>query len=64
MRVVVEKERKALAVSYEGTLGGLLEKLSIPPESIVASRAGTLLGEDSMLEDEDEIVLHSVISGG
>jgi len=46
------------------TLGAALQKISILPESVIASREGELILEDEILRNEDIVKLVSVISGG
>jgi sulfur carrier protein ThiS len=41
-----------------------LKRLNIPNNSILAIRNGSLLTEDEMLHDDDQIELVAVISGG
>jgi len=46
------------------TLLSALEKIGVPPEAVLATRAGELILEDEILFDGQEIRLVSVISGG
>jgi sulfur carrier protein ThiS len=46
------------------TLHAALEKCSILPESVIATRGGELILEDEILDEGDEIKLIAVISGG
>lgn len=46
------------------TLGAALEKCSIIPEGVIATRQEDLILEDEILQDGDEIRLIAVISGG
>jgi thiamine biosynthesis protein ThiS len=46
------------------TLLSALEKLSISPETVLATRDGELITEDEILQDGDHIRLVAVISGG
>ena len=46
------------------TLLSALEKIGIPCEAVLATRAGELILEDEILLDGQEIRLVSVISGG
>jgi sulfur carrier protein ThiS len=41
-----------------------LKKISILPESVIATRAGEMITEDELLRDGEVIKLVSVISGG
>ncbi|MBL7163556.1 MAG: MoaD/ThiS family protein [Anaerolineales bacterium] len=46
------------------TVRSALEKLEIPPESVIATREGELVTDDELIEDGELIKLISVISGG
>jgi sulfur carrier protein ThiS len=46
------------------TLQHALQKSSILPESVIATRAGEMILEDEILRDGDVIKLVAVISGG
>jgi sulfur carrier protein ThiS len=41
-----------------------LKKISVLPESVIATRAGEMITEDELLKDGEVIKLVSVISGG
>lgn len=41
-----------------------IKEVGLNPHTVLAVRAGKLLTEDVMLEDEDEVKLVAVISGG
>jgi sulfur carrier protein ThiS len=46
------------------TLEAALEKVQVPPESVIATREGEMILEDEILRDGDLIRLIAVISGG
>jgi len=46
------------------TLLSELEKISVIPESIIATRNGEMILDDEILKDGDEVKLIAVISGG
>jgi len=46
------------------TLLSALQKISIVPESVIATRGGEMILDDEILKDGDEIKLIAVISGG
>ena len=46
------------------TLLSALEKVSILPETVLATRDGELILEDEILQDGETITLVAVISGG
>lgn len=64
MKVFIEKERKQKTVSFSGNVKGLLVKLRVNPENVIVVKNGEIVQEDEILEDNDEIKLLSVISGG
>jgi sulfur carrier protein ThiS len=46
------------------TLLSALEKISVVPESVIATRGGEMILDDEILKDGDVIKLIAVISGG
>jgi sulfur carrier protein ThiS len=46
------------------TLLSALQKISVVPESVIATREGEMILEDEILRDGDVIKLIAVISGG
>ena len=46
------------------TLLSALEKISVVPESVIATRAGEMILDDEILKDGDVVKLIAVISGG
>ncbi|MFP4118424.1 MAG: MoaD/ThiS family protein [Candidatus Woesearchaeota archaeon] len=64
MKISIERSRKALEKTFDGRASELLKVLEIPGEEVLILKNGTLITEDEMLSDEDEIELLSVISGG
>ncbi len=46
------------------TLLSALEKISVIPESVIATRNGEMILDDEILKDGDEVKLIAVISGG
>jgi len=64
MKVFIEKtgERKELLFNGKGV--DLCEKLNINIETIIIVRNGSIITEDILLEDSDNVDLLSVISGG
>ena len=46
------------------TLLAALKKISIVPESVIATRSGEMILEDEILKEGDVIKLIAVISGG
>ena len=46
------------------TLLSALQKISVVPESVIATREGEMILDDEILQDGDVIKLIAVISGG
>ena len=46
------------------TLLSALQKISVVPESVIATREGEMILEDEILRDGDMVKLIAVISGG
>ena len=46
------------------TAGELLEELGINPVEVLVSRNGTLVVEDAIVEDEDEVRIFRITHGG
>ncbi len=51
-------------ISFSGTVRGLLEHLSLSPSSVVVMRKGEIVTLDESLNNDDEVVIMSVLSGG
>jgi len=64
MKVLLRHPRREEELQGPLTVGQLLEKLSILPESVLVIRHSELLLSTDRLDDADEIELRPVISGG
>ena len=62
--VKIKKREKEYYVRAGMTLGSALKKLSILPETILATRNGELIVEDEIIQEGETIILIDVISGG
>ena len=64
--VFIDREDKnaKLELDNNSMVADLLKKLSINPVTVIVSRNSELILEDEKLEDNDEIKILSVISGG
>ncbi|HLC50246.1 MAG TPA: MoaD/ThiS family protein [Candidatus Nanoarchaeia archaeon] len=64
--VFVDKENKKIKVdlSKDSSVADLLESLKINPVTVIVSRNNELILEDEKLNNNDEIKVLSVISGG
>jgi sulfur carrier protein len=56
--------KKEYLVRHGMTIRSALQKLEIPPESVLPTRDGELVNEEDILKDGDVIKLVAVISGG
>ncbi|RIK11218.1 MAG: thiamine biosynthesis protein ThiS [Acidobacteria bacterium] len=46
------------------TVGALLARLGVHPDSVIVIRGDSLLTKDQRVSDDDEIELRPVVSGG
>ena len=46
------------------TVREAIQKVGLNPESVLATRQGKVINEEELLEEDDEIRLVAVISGG
>jgi len=56
--------KQEFEVRHGSTLRHALLKLDIQPDTVLATRDGELITDDTILRDGDHIKLVSVISGG
>ncbi len=64
MSVTLILRGKEYQVKANQTVKKALQEAGIPPETVLATRAGELLTEDEVLRDGEVIKLVAVISGG
>ncbi len=64
MKIFIEKTNERKEITFSGNGIELCDKLNINLETIIIVRNGSIITEDILLEDSDEIELLSVISGG
>jgi sulfur carrier protein ThiS len=64
MKVYIEREKSEQELFFKGKVIDLLHKLGINPDDVLVVRKGELITEDEVLNDDDEVKLLSVISGG
>ena len=64
--IFIDKENKTKAVELTNNskVADLLNELKINPVTVIVSRNSELILEDEKLNDNDEIKILSVISGG
>jgi sulfur carrier protein ThiS len=56
--------KQVYEIKHGMTIRKALQKLSIEPDSVLATRSGELLTDDEIIKEGDEIKLIPVISGG
>ena len=64
MKVFIEKTKEEKELSFSGSCSALLEELGVNPEEVLVVKNKELVSLDDVVEDDDEIRLLSVISGG
>ena len=64
MEIKFEREQTTEEISFSGTVGELLTKLKINPETVLVLRTDEVLTEDEVLDNKDKIELLNVVSGG
>lgn len=64
MRIYIERTKEKIEKNFSGTVAELLSEISMLPEEVIVIKNNSLVTEDVELEDDDEIKILSVISGG
>lgn len=64
MNIFIEKEQKKVEFKFEGSVSSLLDKLDINPETVLVVSNDELMNEDDLLDDECDVKIISVVSGG
>jgi sulfur carrier protein len=64
MRVRLRNPDRVVEVSGPQTVGALLEKIDVVPESVLVIRNALLLTRDDLVQDDDSIEVRPVLSGG
>lgn len=66
VHVFIDRENKNTKLELEnnGSVLDLLKKLNINPITVIVSRNNDLISEEEKLNNNDEIKIMSVISGG
>ncbi|MDP3639606.1 MAG: MoaD/ThiS family protein [Nanoarchaeota archaeon] len=63
--VIHERKRATEHLSFAGkSVFDLLQQINVSPEAVIVVRNNDVLTENEILNDNDEIQLLSVISGG
>ena len=64
MRVHLHPQRRTVEVIGRRSVGRLLAELGVLPSTAMVIRCDELLTDGEMLENDDEIEIRAVISGG
>jgi sulfur carrier protein ThiS len=64
VRVILLPQNKTVTFSGRLRVAALLEKLALLPATVMVIRDNRLLTEDDLIQDEDDVEIRSVISGG
>jgi sulfur carrier protein len=64
MRIYIERSEEKKKIVFQGKASDLLEQLSINPQTVIIVKNNELVTEDEPLENDDEISLLTVVSGG
>jgi sulfur carrier protein len=64
MKVKLRNPDRTVEVSGPKTVSRLLEELRIVPEAVLVIRNATLLTRDESLDENDEVEVRPVLSGG
>lgn len=64
MKVLLRNPARTLEVAGPVSIVALLQRLDLNRESVLVIRGGTLVPGDAMLDDDDEVEIRPVISGG
>ena len=64
MQVHIERTDEHKELAFSGTAEQLCDELGVNPQTVLIIRNGQLVTEDEQLEEDDEIRLVTVVSGG
>ncbi|MEO5725042.1 MAG: MoaD/ThiS family protein [Ilumatobacteraceae bacterium] len=64
MRVLLRNPRREVQLAGRRSVNALLDELHLNRESHLVIRNGTLIPGDAALDDNDEVEIRPVISGG
>ncbi|HEX2050238.1 MAG TPA: MoaD/ThiS family protein [Actinomycetota bacterium] len=64
MKVKLRNPDRVVEVSGPATVVELLRHLDVVPEAVLVIRRSTLLTRDERLDDDDELEVRPVLSGG
>jgi sulfur carrier protein len=64
MKIFVERTNERKEIDFEGTVGQLLSRLQINPETVIVSKGNELMVGSDKLSNDSYVKIHSIISGG
>lgn len=64
MKVVLRNPRREVEVDGPLRVRALLERLDVTREAVLVIRGDTLVTDDAVLQDDDEVEIRPVVSGG
>ncbi len=64
MKILLRNPRREVVLSGPRSVTALLARLEINPESVLVIRNAELVPRDAALDDQDEIEIRPVTSGG
>ena len=64
MKILLRNPRREVEIRGPLTVDVVLQRLEINRESVLVIRGDTLVPNDTMLDDTDEVEIRPVISGG
>lgn len=64
VRVRIRHQRREVELSGVRTVGEMLERLQLNPETVLVVRGAELLTQDARLSEDDEVEIRPVVSGG
>lgn len=64
MKIYIERTKENKQINFGGSVQELLDNLGILSETVLVVKEGTIITEDEMLSNDDDIKILSVVSGG
>lgn len=64
MEIHIESTEEKKNIKFKGSAADLLKKLEINPETVVVIKNNTMITNEEILDNQDEVHILSIISGG